>query len=213
MYKVFIDGVERHSVENSKACQFGNVKVYAGDPWHQAQPGVINDLTVKMKNPWSTVFERPARFPLSKKNLLTTLPNLTREWTVGFSLHPTRLSQPGWTNIFHMSRGENQANYGDRIPAVFFHRSSGLHIASGVNDLPNYHKDFHAPTLGEWTRIQISQELLNGKLRYRVFIDGEEKHNVENLRPSDFQNVKVFAADPWYEALSGFVKDMSIKIK
>ena len=84
MYKVFIDGVERHSVENSKACQLGNVKVYAGDPWHQAQPGVINDLTVKIKNPWSTVFEWPDRFPLSKKNLSWTLrmPNVSLRLTV-----------------------------------------------------------------------------------------------------------------------------------
>ena len=34
-----------------------------------------------------------------------------------------------------------------------------------------------------------------------------------NKKVTVFRNVKVFAADPWYKAQPGFVKDLSIKIK
>ena len=43
-YFIKIDGEEIHSAINSKARQYYNVKVYAGDPWHNASQGFISKL-------------------------------------------------------------------------------------------------------------------------------------------------------------------------
>ena len=48
-YRVLIDGVEKYNVENAQDGQFRDVRVYASNPWHDAQPGYIKDLSVKGK--------------------------------------------------------------------------------------------------------------------------------------------------------------------
>ena len=49
--------------------------------------------------------------------------------------------------------------------------------------------------------------------RYRIFIDEKEEFNVVNSRAVGFKNVKVFAADPWYEAQPGSIKNLKINGK
>ena len=171
------------------------------------------DASPTTTNSWTKVFEHPTEFALIKNNLLTTIPSLTKEWVVEFCIKPMNLQFGDWTNILHMTTGENWLRYGERTPAVFYHPSTGLAVASAVNNNRNFHKDFPAPPVGEWTKIRVSQELLNNKLKYRVIIDGVEKINVENRNAVVFQNVKVLAADWVHHAQPGFVKDLSIKIK
>ena len=36
-------------MENSAAVEFENVKVFAGNPWRQAQPGYIKNLKINVK--------------------------------------------------------------------------------------------------------------------------------------------------------------------
>ena len=64
-----------------------------------------------------------------------------------------------------------------------------------------------------WTKIRVSQELLHGQFKYRIFIDGSEKLNVGNLKAVGFENVKVYAANPWFHAQAGAIKNLSINIK
>merc|ERR1712061_310560 len=162
---------------------------------------------------WSSIFEKSAPFELKRNALLTTLPSLPREWMVEFEFKPTIFDHSGWSNIFHMTIGGDQRAIGDRIPAVFYHPSSGLGIRSHVNKNPAYAKQFDSLPIGEWTKIRVSQELLGGKFRYRIFIDEKEETNVENSRAVGFENVKVFAADPWYEAQPGSIKSLKISVK
>ena len=49
--------------------------------------------------------------------------------------------------------------------------------------------------------------------RYRIFIDEIEETNVEISAAVGFENVKVFAADPWYEAQPGSIKNLKINVK
>ena len=69
------------------------------------------------------------------------------------------------------------------------------------------------PPIGEWTKIQISQELVNQEFKYRISINKTEKVDVENSKAVGFKNVKVFAANPWYKTQPGFVKNLSINVK
>ena len=49
IYRITIGGEEVHAVENSEPEEFSDVKVYASDPWHNAQPGSIRNLVIKSR--------------------------------------------------------------------------------------------------------------------------------------------------------------------
>ena len=120
---------------------------------------------------WTFIFAKYAPFELKKNSLLTTLPSLPREWMVEFEFKPTNLDHNGWTSIFHMSTGDNSGTIGNRIPAVFYHpHEGGLTICSHNNKNSNYCQRFGSQLIGKWTKIRVSQELLDGKFRHRIFI-------------------------------------------
>jgi hypothetical protein len=176
-----------------------------------------------MKRRWTPIFTIEDPFNLTANTLLTTLPSLPLEWMVEFQLKPTNFDHPDWVSIFHMTIGGDFDNIGDRTPAVFFHPNDGLRINSDVsNQHSNFLRDFPAPPIGEWTKIQISQELVNHEFKYRISINENKKFavgvcvcvwGVDNSKADGFKKVKVFAADPWYPAQPGFVKNLSINVK
>ena len=128
---------------------------------------------------WTSIFAKYAPFELKKNSLLTTLPNLPREWMVEFEFKPTNLDHNGWTSIFHMSTGDNSGTIGNRIPAVFYHpHEGGLTICSHNNKNSNYCQRFGSQLIGKWTKIRVSQELLDGKFRYRIFFFVKSKCNM-----------------------------------
>ena len=122
---------------------------------------------------WSSIFEKDAPFGLKRNALLTTLPSLPREWMVEFELRPTNLD-PGWTSIFHITTGDDLVSddhgiFGCRVPAVFHHPSKGFHICSHNNQNNDYCQNLPSPPIGKWTKIRVSQELLDRRFRYRDF--------------------------------------------
>ena len=55
MFRVVIDDLEVHQVENTDPRVFANVAVYAANPWHSANDpeyslGFIQDLSIYVKN-------------------------------------------------------------------------------------------------------------------------------------------------------------------
>ena len=71
---------------------------------------------------------------------------------------------------------------------------------------------YASPTIG-YTNIEIIQEIENCKMMFRVFINGVEEHQVENTDPRVFENVAVYAGDPWHTAYGGYIEDLSIFVK
>ena len=70
-------------------------------------------------------------------------------------------------------------------------------VSSAVSGDKNYRHFPDQPPVGVWTYIQISQTLEGERYMYRMFIGGEEVHAVENTEPREFQDVKVYASNPW----------------
>ena len=147
---------------------------------------------------------------MTKSNLLTTLPTLPREWMVEFLFKPTNYDNPNWTSIFHMTIGGNGDNLGDRNPAVFVYPGRGLVVANSLNDNADDWIDIPAPPIDEWTKIRMSQEIENGNTKVKLFINDKEMLSAVNYKPTSFENVKVYASDPWYPAQPGSIKDLSI---
>ena len=236
-YRVFIDRVERYKTRNAQDREFSDVRVFASNPWHSAQPGYIKNLSIKEKAnvnnptlqpksiipknlPWTTLFSHPEQLALSKGNLLTTLSALPTEWKVDFMFKPTSVrTTSGYKSILHLTNKEekNTRSYGGRIPALWISSSGFLHIESASNNtgtnvqtLPRSSWKASSQT-GRWTQITITQEILSGKSWYRVLIDGVERYKTENAQDGEFQNVLVYASNPWHSAQPGYIKNLSIK--
>jgi len=143
---------------------------------------------------------------------LTTLPSLPREWMVEFEFKLTSFDHSGWTNIFHMTTAPE--DYRGALQCSITPEGLLTIISVGlINQNGNYQQNFPPPPIGKWTKIRVSQELIDGKFRYRIFIDEREETNVENSAAVGFENVKFFAAGPWSEAQPGSIKNLKISVK
>ena len=148
---------------------------------------------------WTPIFKIDDQLSLTNNNLLTTLPILPHEWMVEFMLKPTNLDNPGWTNIFHMTIGGGgypNGKIGERTPALFFNPSLGLHFASAHNGQANLAMNFPAPTVDKWTKLRMSQEMQNGKIKLKFVNNDEKMLSVYNSKAVGLENVKVYAPDP-----------------
>ena len=63
---------------------------------------------------------------------------------------------PGYYNAFHIAIGQNNEQYGDRIPAVYVNRDKFIHISSGVSNNTNYYQNYYNYTLNQWYHIERS---------------------------------------------------------
>ena len=126
-----------------------------------------------MKHPgWSSIFEKSAPFELKRNALLKTLPSLPREWMVEFEFKPTNFDHSGWTNIFHMTTaslsGTGSLQCSITPEGLFTIKT--LYLLKSQNIIIKHHQNFPPPPIGKWTKIRVSQELIDGKFRYRIFI-------------------------------------------
>ena len=154
----------------------------------------------------------PLQRTLQRNKLLTTLPKLTRSFTVKFQINPTG-TFGAWTNVIHLtSTGGNCCNYGDRIPAVFIHaRTTRLHICSSVSNKGNHCTDTgNGIPRGQWTDVEITQRPDGNRFRYQVKVGGKIFDNRINTAPREFQNVKVYSADNWYTAGKANIRNLVI---
>ena len=113
MFRIDIEGEEVHAVENSQPEEFQDVKVYASDPWHPAQPGSIRNLVVESTcsggacppaKDWRTIYTKAEEHQLVQGTLLTTLPTLGKEWKVTHDFKATKYLNT-WCNSLHLTIG------------------------------------------------------------------------------------------------------------
>ena len=77
-----------------------------------------------------------------------------------------------------------------------------------------YTKTFKTlPPAGKWTGIEVSQTLVGSKYIYSISIGEKNVLKVENKKPVELSNIKVFAGSPWYTARKGFLRNLEVQIK
>ena len=143
---------------------------------------------------------------------------MTKEWRVTFDVKPTDYSYQGYASVLHMTIGGkglgSAAQVGDRTPAIWLHKTHGVVIATSLNGYASYSKIFKTlPPLGEWTRIEISQSLQSSRYIYSVIIGTTQLLKVENKKPVELSDVKVYASSPWYTAQKGFIRNLRVEIE
>ena len=151
---------------------------------------------------------------ITKNNLLATIPRMSTEWSISFQFRQTSLS-PVWTNIIRFASANttygSPITIGKRIPAVFINiNSRKLHFTHAVNGMANYIVNGEATDnkLNDNHHIEIHQRYVSrGDYRYFIKINGTEIHSTINSDARQFYNVNVYASDPWYENVNGFISN------
>ncbi|XP_065652272.1 uncharacterized protein LOC105847086 isoform X2 [Hydra vulgaris] len=209
-YKIRINETVVYSTVNTNPQSFSNVYVYSADSWYREfKDGFIKDLRIINENDIETADSVEQK--LVKGSLNTLLPVLEKTYSVSFKLKPNSYSE-GWKSVIHLTIGDNIDQYGDRCPAVWFHMdgSGGLIISAAVNGNKNYGFTTQPLPLNQWSSLRISQFKINGIFMYTVYLNEILVHSVVNNKPQSFSNVKVYTADPWYDAQNGSIKDLKI---
>jgi len=61
-----------------------------------------------------------------------------------------------------------------------------------------FNSDSRLP-VNRWTSLVVGQAYVQGQYVYYVKINGKQVYSVINHYPMDFQNMMVYASDPWTE--------------
>ncbi|XP_065656240.1 uncharacterized protein LOC136081866 [Hydra vulgaris] len=208
-FSVDINGVNVHKVENSDARDFKNMMVFASDPWYPSQNGSISDLLIFNGKPDFIVGNIIT--PLVKGNLIAEIPKLDKEYLISFDLYPNKIDS-GLYNIIHFTIGSRGGNYGDRVPEIWFNddNKGGLRIDLPINN-NSYYTYFTKPlAVKTWTNIEVSQ-ISKGSVHLSIIkLNGEIAFSEINNQVQNFDNVKVFASNPWNNAQDGFIKNLFV---
>ncbi|XP_065677371.1 uncharacterized protein LOC136092755 [Hydra vulgaris] len=207
-FTVYINGKIVHAVENTKPQSFQNVKVYTSDPWYDAQDGFIKDLRIANGNFEQLIEDKETS--LVAKNMIAVIPKLDNSYKINFDLKPNSF-EAGWHNVIHFTIGSDVSKYGDRTPGVWFHNSDGsFYISASLNGNLNQVFQTAPIILNKWTHVEISQQLKNSSYIYTIKLNGAEVFSEENTVTKSFDDVMVYASDPWYPAQDGLIKDLTI---
>ena len=114
-----------------------------------------------------------------------------------------------------MTIGGKSENIGDRTPALWIHKSRGVHIATTLNGKPSVGKFFRTkkPPINEWTTVEISQARKGSKYMFSLVLKGETLWSVENTQPRQFSDVHVYASSEWSVAQAGSIRGFKIENK
>ncbi|XP_065662129.1 uncharacterized protein LOC136084866 isoform X2 [Hydra vulgaris] len=206
---VDLNGVNIHRVENYNVTNFKNVKVYASDPLCDSQNGSIADFLIINGKVEYIVDNTHA--PLVKGKVVAEIPRLNKEYLISFDVYPNKFV-PYYHSVIHFTIGSDNANYGDRTPGIWFHENGNgtLLVAAPINGYKNYIFNTNPFKLNLWTNIEVSQFLKSTYYLYTIRINGDVVFCVINDQAQNFENVKVYASDPWYEVQDGFIKNFFI---
>ena len=120
---------------------------------------------------------------ITRANLITVLPKLWKTYNVSFEVKPKTFSQT--RSVLQLTIGGNYGAYGDRTPGLWFDNDELL-IKSAVNGTVGYGYGVKLSSSStkvkenQWSIVEVSQRLRDGKYHFEIKVDGELLHSVEN---------------------------------
>ena len=118
----------------------------------------------------TVIFQQNWPLVVKKDNMIVELPYMGKEYSLSFDLLINKFG-PYYQSIIHISLGEDIKNYGDRNPGVWTSPQKKLSIISSIsgdpshNGVPEGFEPEGGLTLGNWTNVDISQTLVDGKVQ------------------------------------------------
>ena len=149
---------------------------------------------------------------IKKNQIIKTINTLPKEYELSFEVKFTSYTNVDWSNIIHLTVGGNMATYGDRTPGVWIFSGSNFHFSSAINGVVDgIYGSNVTLKLMEWTKVKISQLLMNGNYVFTIWVAESIVYNVINYDAREFNDVKVYISDPWFVAQAGYVRNLIIK--
>lgn len=160
------------------------------------------------------VYEHCEQLCVKSNNRLATLPSLNKGYRVSFCVWFNKLpSDNEYYSTFELTTGTAPGKHGRRTPAIFINHKVGLHITSTVNGNWNeQHNILESIKENVWIKIEIRQERPVGSSDYvySATINGKIVFSVVNTDPRDFNNVMVYAGNPWFGTADAKLKNIAI---
>ncbi|XP_065653761.1 uncharacterized protein LOC136080700 [Hydra vulgaris] len=143
-------------------------------------------------------------------NLLKVIPILYEEFLITFDFQRTEAPNNTWYNILHFTTGGDTYDNGSRIPSIYLYPDSLLEFCFIVNNDFNYNCFSATPyEVNQWMKIEISQFWNCRHYVNSVKINGSFVHSKINYNVQSFENVNVYASNPWSLA-NGFIKNLIV---
>ena len=150
---------------------------------------------------------------------MATIGKLGKQYSLHVEVMVTELfPTTAYYNIYHATISGDLDAYGSRIPAIYIHHENGyvfVHTSSAVSGNRKY--TYNTPTsplqLNKWITIDVSQTMIGDDYQYKVAMNGEVLHMVNNTHTQEFLNVKIYISNPWRSAVPGYVRHVIIKGK
>ena len=110
-------------------------------------------------------------------------------------------------------KGGTRGKVGERTPALWIFKGSQLYISQSLNGKPAEVKllETGMPLLNVWNVMEISQLKKEGKHLFSLVVNGETLWSVENKKPTELFDVKVFGSSNWYTAQEGSIRRFQIE--
>ena len=134
---------------------------------------------------------------LTKGSVAWSTPFWSDAVTIKFDVIINSKPTQDYSNVLHVTTGNNCCELGERIPSVTIYRDEYIEICFGVSGNNNYCKKYNF-ILHRLYQVEISQNKnSNGEAVYKISVDGTIFHEVINTTPKNFQNAKLYLSDPW----------------
>ena len=116
-------------------------------------------------------------------------------------------AQTDYTNVLHLTTGENCCGNGQRIPAVYI--SSVIVIITSLDGNGNHWVNYPFVD-GQKYHFVIEQTLEDGIVMYKIIVDGEVFYSKQNNQPQNFNNVMAYVSDPWTPTFDGCLENLEL---
>ena len=128
---------------------------------------------------------------------------------VRFKVLATGLTGTEWNSVLQFTTGVKE---GSMIPAVkFIEENSVRHLKIVAQSSFQESVHFKVANIPNdvWTEVVIQQVKLGERYVIQVVVNGEMIGSIVNGDPIVFNDVDVYASNPWQVAQPGFIKDFS----
>lgn len=152
--------------------------------------------------------------PIKKNNYLTTIPRLHREFSLSFEFNASVIENDSkFYNMLHFTECDfySVEQPGCRIVTVWL-RNSTIRVEATIS-LKIRVFDMISVEANKWNKVEINQ-IRVGEDESDVFvikINRQVIKRIKNTVPLGFNNVRVYASDPWFKAQQGQIRNLVIE--
>ena len=116
-------------------------------------------------------------------------------------------AKTGYTNVLHLTTGEDCCGNGQRIPSVYINQHGEFVIITSLNGNGNYWFNYNFND-GQKYHFVIEQTFEDGIVMYKIVVDGEVALSQQNNQPQNFNNVMAYVSDPWNPTFDGCMENL-----